>query len=223
MPETASKHIRIFIIDPYAMIRAGLRLIIESEPGMEVVGEAGDTGLGLDQIARKKPDIILFKINPLGNPNLDDITRVLETWGQGRIILLTTSDDIQTCAQAVQQGVLGIVSKTQPTKTLIQAIKKVHEGEVWIERSMMAYLLNTRALGHRAALLDPEAKAIATLSKREREVIKFIGLGYKNKQIAEVLSIQETTVRHHLTSIYGKLGVTDRLELLVFAQRNKMI
>jgi len=214
------KPIRIIILDPYALIRAGLRLIIEGEPGMEVIGDAGDSTLGLEMVARQKPDIILLKLNAAGEPGLNVIPQLLEECSNTRIILMTTTDDFQTCSQAVQMGVLGVVSKAQPPKALLMAIKKVYEGEVWIERSMMAHLLKTMSPARRPPFLDPETERISQLSGRERQVIHLIGLGLKNKYIATQLSISETTVRHHLTSIYDKLGVSDRLELLVFAHRS---
>jgi two-component system, NarL family, nitrate/nitrite response regulator NarL len=223
MTDSSEKTIRIFILDPYALIRAGLRLIIESEPDMKVVGEAGDSTTGIEMVARQKPDITLLKLNALGDPYLDVIPQLLEAWNQTRIILMTTTDDFQTCSQAVQMGVIGVVSKTQPPKALIKAIKKVYDGEVWIERSMMAHLLKTMSPNRRPSVIDPETEKISQLSNREKEVIHLIGLGLRNKFIANQLSIGETTVRHHLTSIYDKLGVSDRLELLVFAHRSGLI
>ena len=133
------------------------------------------------------------------------------------MILVTGSSDRQTYLQAVQHGVLGIVSKTQPPEALIKAIRKVHAGEVWIEHSLMADLVNNSFHGQNETAADPEADCIGRLCEREREIIQFIGRGMKNKQIASQMCIAETTVLHYLTSIYAKLGVSDRLELLVFA------
>ena len=222
MPDEIINPIRIFILDPYALIRTGLRLIIEGEPGMEVVGEAGDSTAGLEMVARQKPDLILLKLNHRGDPDLEVIPQLMETCPRTRIILLTTIDDFHTCSQAIDMGVLGIVSKVQPQMAFLKAIKKVHDGEVWIDHSMMVHLIKSRARTHRTPLIDPETESIKMVSKREREVIQLIGRGLKNKQIADQLCIRETTVRHHLTSVYGKLGVSDRLELLVFALRHKL-
>jgi DNA-binding NarL/FixJ family response regulator len=138
------------------------------------------------------------------------------------MILVTRSSDRPTYLQALQHGVLGIVAKTQPPDVLLKAIRKVHAGEVWIEHSLIASLVSGSIYGQTGSGANPEAEAIGQLSEREREVIRFIGRGLKNKQIADYLCIGETTVRHHLTSIYGKLGVSDRLELLVFAQSHRL-
>ena len=210
MVDTLDKPICISILGPYALISAGLRLIIESEPGLKVVGDAGDSNKGIETVACQKPDIILLKLNPNGEPDLDVITRLLETSSESRIILMTTTEDHQFCSQAIQRGVVGIVPETQPPQTLIKAIKKVHAGEVWIEHSMMAHVVKSLSYNHRPKKLDPDSVRISQLSKREREVVQFISMGLKNKQIASQLCISEVTVRHHLTSIYNKLGVSDR-------------
>jgi two-component system nitrate/nitrite response regulator NarL len=220
MLETTDRPIRIYILDPFTLIRAGLRLIIEAEPGMQVVGDAGDTITALEMVSSLTPDIILLKLHPSGDPDLEVIPRLLEACDQSRIILMTTTDDFQICSQAIQRGVLGVVVKTKPPQTLLMAIRKVHSGEVWLERSLMADLVNDISLAHRSPDKGTETEHISLLSDRERQVVELISLGLKNKQIAERLSISEVTVRHHLTSIYNKLGVSDRLELLVFAHRN---
>jgi two-component system, NarL family, nitrate/nitrite response regulator NarL len=220
MSDPIDKPIRIFILDPYILIRQGLRMVIESDPGMNVIGDAGDSATALEMVSLQKPDIVLLKLNPAGDPGLDVIPRLLQLCGQIRIILMTTTDDLQICSQAIQKGVLGIISKQQSSKILLKAIKKVFDGEVWIERSMMANILNALSLPHRFPVIDSETEHISQLSDRELQVIQLIGLGLKNKQIAAQLCISEVTVRHHLTSVFNKLGVSDRLELLVFAHRS---
>ena len=220
---TIDKPIRIFILDPYALIRAGLRLIIESEPGMKVIGDTGDWTLGLEMVARQKPDIVLLNLSASGDPGLDVIPRLLEACCQTRVILMTINNDFQIYSQAVQKGVCGVVEQSQPPQVLLKAIKKVHEGEVWLERSMMADLLISLSPARRQSMMNTEVEHISQLSDREREVIQLIGRGLKNRIIADQLCIGETTVRHHLTSIYNKLGVSDRLELLVYALGNGLI
>jgi two-component system, NarL family, nitrate/nitrite response regulator NarL len=223
MVDTSDKPICISILSPYALSSAGLRLIIESEPGLKVTGDVGDSTTGYETIACQKPDIILLKLNPNGEPGLDVITRLLETSSETRIILLTTTEDNQYCSQAIQRGIVGIVPETQSPQTLIKAIRKVHAGEVWIEHSMMAHVVKSFSYIHRPKKMDPDSMRISQLSNRELEVVQLISLGLKNKQIATQLCISEVTVRHHLTSIYNKLGVSDRLELLVFAHSSGLV
>ena len=211
--------IRVVILDSHTLVRAGLRLIVDSQPGIKVVGEAGETNEALEIVTSQKPDIILLKVDPIGEIGLDIVKELFKASSSSRIILLALLDEAPINLRAVQEGVLGIVLKTQSPEILIKAIQKVHAGEAWIERSMIANLLNGLTHAQQAIAQNPETEAIAQLSPREREVIQYIGQGLKNSQIAEQLSLSETTVRHHLTSIYRKLGVTDRLELLVFAHR----
>jgi DNA-binding NarL/FixJ family response regulator len=211
--------IRVVILDTFTTIRRGIRLILENEPGISVVGDAGASIQGTNLVADQKPDIILLKLNPAGYPSLDEISKLQKTWKLARIILMTTTDTQQSCLQAIHEGVLGMVSLMQTPEVLVKAIKKVHAGEVWIEHSMMARLL-TMEINRGSLAVNPEADGIQQISDRECEVIRLISRGLKNKQIALQLSITESTVGHHLTSIYSKLGVSDRLELMIFAHRN---
>jgi len=223
LSDNSEKPIRIVLLDPFVLIRSGLRLLIERQPGFCVVGEAGDLIEGLEIVACQQPDIVLIDSTLAGNPSLKGIPRLIQLSSQARIILVTVAADSKANLLAVQDGVLGVVFKTQSPEILLKAIEKVHGGEVWIERSMMAHLITNLSQVHQAARPDPEKECIALLSVREREVIRLIGQGLKNQQIAAQLCISETTVRHHLTSIYSKLGVSDRLELLVFAHRCDLI
>ncbi|HBG74621.1 MAG: hypothetical protein A2X25_11355 [Chloroflexi bacterium GWB2_49_20] len=217
MTKTSIEPIRIILLNNLALVRAGIRLIVESQPDMKVVGEVGNLNEALSLIAVSRPDIILLKHDPENGFGFDVFPEIHKAGNQARMILVTGSNDRQTYLQAVQRGVLGIVSKTQPPEALIKAIRKVHAGEVWIEHSLMADLVNHSFHGQSATAADPEVESIGQLCEREREIIQLIGRGMKNKQIASQLCIAETTVRHYLTSIYAKLGVADRLELLVFA------
>ena len=220
MTVSSEKPIRIVIIESQTLMRAGLRMIVERSPEIKVVGEAGDAQAGLDIVSGQKPDIILFKLDPARSIGLDMISKMGNVSNGSRIILLAYPEETKVAITAIGEGILGIVWWTQTPEVLIKAIQKVHAGEIWIERSMIANLLSGMANNHRLIPQDPHAESIAQLSLRERQVIKEIGQGLKNDQIAKKLCLSATTVRHHLTSIYGKLGVSDRLELLVFAHRN---
>jgi DNA-binding NarL/FixJ family response regulator len=220
MKAQSVERIRIVIIDSHTLVRTGLRLILENKPGFIVVGEAGKATEALEVVAAEKPDIILLKLDPLSSIGLEIIRKLSKASSCSRVVLLARPDEAQLLINAVQEGVLGIVLKTQSGDTLIKAIQKVHTGEVWIERSMIANLLSGLRNAQQLIAQDPQIVSIAQLSRRERQVIQQIGQGLKNYQIAKQLSLSETTVRHHLTSIYEKLGVSDRLELLVFAHRN---
>jgi DNA-binding NarL/FixJ family response regulator len=117
-------------------------------------------------------------------------------------------------------GAVGIVRKEKAAEVLISAVERVHKGEAWLDPSLMADVLSDMTRSAKGKKPDPEAQKIAALTNREREVIALVGEGIKSKEIAGRLFISETTVRHHLTSIFDKLGVADRIELLIYAYRH---
>jgi two-component system nitrate/nitrite response regulator NarL len=212
--------IRIVILDNQTMVRAGLRLFIEAQAGLEVAGEAGTLAEGLELATKLMPDIILFDINLVPDLNFEIIPQLINTSERARVILITRDYNSQVYLKAMEVGVMGVVTKTQQPEVLIKSIEKVHAGEVWMERSILGNLLSRLINNRHSSETEPEMERLAKLSDREKQVIALIAQGLKNKQIAAKLCLSETTVRHHLTSIYSKLGVSDRLELLVYAHRN---
>jgi two-component system, NarL family, nitrate/nitrite response regulator NarL len=222
MPNQINNPIRIILLDNHALVRNGIRLIIDTHSKMEVIGEAGNLLDGLQLITNLQPDIVLLELNIEGVSNSNVVSDLLKACDKSRLILVTGTNDPMIIQQAVEEGVVGVIFKTQSPELLIKAIEKVNAGEVWLERSMIANVIS-----HLSRNTQPknslETDNVNELSERETEIISLIGLGFKNKRIAAQLCISETTVRHHLTSIYSKLGVSDRLELLVYAHRHGLI
>lgn len=219
----AKDSIKIVMLDPHALVRGGLRLLIDNQAGMKVIGEAGKLDEGLEIISKLKPDIVLFEISIAEQSSASIIAQLLKAGENARLILVTDTSDPLINQQAVENGVMGVVFKTQAPEVLIKAIEKVNLGEVWLERSLIANVISRLSRSHKPRGTSPVANSIEELSEREKEIVRLIGQGYKNKKISSQLCISETTVRHHLTSIYSKLGVSDRLELLVFAHRNGLV
>ena len=215
--------IRIVILDNHALVRAGLILLIERKPGISVVGEAGNLSDGLQIISNLKPDIILLELNLAEVASLDVISSIFNASDKSRLILVTGTSNPLVIQQAIEEGVVGVIFKTQSPDVLLKAIEKVHSGEVWLERSMIANVLSRLSRNNKPVKVSAETENINELSEREKQIVRLIGQGYKNKRISTQLSISETTVRHHLTSIYNKLGVSDRLELLVYAHRHGLV
>jgi len=215
--------VRIVILDNHTLVRAGIRSIIERLPGMEVIGEAGNLFEGLEIISSQKPDIVLFELNLTEQASSDIIPQIIKASDTSRLILVTGTSNALVNQQAVENGVMGVVFKTQPPETLIKAIEKVNAGEVWLERSMIANVLSRLSRNSKPVKISSAENNIDELSEREKQIVRLIGQGFKNKKISTQLCISETTVRHHLTSIYSKLGVTDRLELLVYAHRYGLV
>ena len=151
-------------------------------------------------------------------PTLRDVRM---EFGDARMIVLVSRADHELSAQLVRDGAHGIVSKARTGEHLAMAIRKVHAGELWVDRVVATTLItDLQRPGRRN---DADRARIAMLTARERDVVNLVGEGLANKAIADRLSISDNTVRHHLTSIFAKLGVTDRLSLVVYAYRQKII
>ncbi len=211
--------IRILLIDRHALVRAGLRVLLESRSGLIVVGEASDSAEALTLAAKEDPDIILYESDEEHAESVDCIAELLAAARKARVVLVTGGRNTEVHHRAVRQGAIGIVFKDQPADVLFKAIEKIHAGEAWFDRTMVANVL-TQFSRARNGPANPNAEKIATLSEREREIITLIGMGLKNKEIGERLYISEITVRHHLTSVFAKLGTADRLELVIYAYQN---
>lgn len=212
--------IRVVLIDDHGLFRAGVKSLINDSAGISVVGEADTREDALTLVEREEPDIILLDIKMNGDDGLDIIPDLVKTSETARIVILTGTRDEELQRRAIHLGAMGLVSKEKSPEILIKAIKRVHAGEVWLDRTMTASVLCELARGSPSKASNPEASRIASLTERELEVIVAVGEGLKNKQIAERLFISDVTVRHHLTSIYGKLEVSNRLELIIYALRH---
>ena len=218
MSETNAASIRILLVDDHELFLSGMRLLIENEPGLSVVGQAVNRTSALD-VARLRPDIILLDLD-LGNEvSLDFLTDLLRVGVSSRVVVVTALPDPELHLRAVRLGAMGVVLKVEVVSTLFKAIRKVYAGEVWLNRSMVATVM-TEFVQPSKRKTDPEAVKIASLTERELEVIALLGEGRRNKQIGERLFISEKTVRHYLTSIFDKLEVSDRLDLMIYSYKH---
>lgn len=211
-----SDQIRILVVDNQAIVRAGIRLLLERNPLFCVVGDAAAAAEAVGIAEREQPAIILVDPDLGTRFDLELISGLLKAAPQANVLILTGVRDVELHAQAVRLGARGVIPKTQTPDMLFKAIPKVLAGEMWLDRAATAHLVShfSRRPDNKREM---ERRKIATLTDRETEVIALISQGLKNKQIAERLSISEVTVRHHLSSIFSKLGISDRLELLLYA------
>lgn len=208
--------IRVLLVDDHAVVRAGLRMLIESSPGMTVVGEAKDGQEALAFAARHPSDIILLDLDLGSGDGLDLLPELLGAAGEAKVLVLTGVRDTESHRRAVRLGAMGVVLKEEPSGVILKAIERVHAGELWLDRMTTASLFVEMTRGK----ADPEAARVASLTDREREIVALVGEGLKNREIAARLFISETTVSHHLTSIFAKLGVADRMALVFYAYRH---
>jgi DNA-binding NarL/FixJ family response regulator len=219
--EPAPIKIRILIIDDQLIVREGLRMLIENHPGIKVVAMAGTRSEALDIIGREPTDLIILNLELGGNSAISFIPQLREAAKDARILVLTGQRDSATHQKAAQHGAMGVVLKEDAADLLLKAIEKVYKGEAWLDRITLGSLIFQMSSQEKETV-DPRTRKIASLTERERQVIALIAEGLKNRQIAERLFISHVTVTHHLSSIYGKLGVSDRLELVIYAFANKL-
>lgn len=194
-------------------------MLIDQNPDMKVVGVAGNRSEALAVAASEQPNMIILDILLGDEDGLAFLPELREATPKARVLVLTGLRSSEGQRRAMLAGAMGVVLKEHAVEVLIKAIMKVHQGEVWLDRSMMGSVLDTMT---QAPEIDPENAKIASLTDREREVIALIAEGLKNKQIGQRLFISETTVTHHLSSIFSKLDVSDRLELIIYAFRHKL-
>jgi len=212
--------IRLVIIEDHVMVRTALRVFFDQRPRLRVVGEAADRAAALAVAAREQPDIILLDLALGDTSGLDLLPELCTAASAARVLILTGVTDPDLHRQAVSRGAVGLVRKGQSIEVLLQAIEKVHQGEVWLDPALIADVLSDMRRHRNGGRSNPEEATIAALTAREREVIALVGEGLRTKQLAQRLFISEATVRHHLSSIFSKLGVADRLELVIYAYRH---
>lgn len=221
MSQTSQHPIRILLIDDHQSFLWGMVKLIESDgPNMKVIGTASDIAGALAILEREQPDLILLDIDLAGVNSLDSMP-VLRNATSALVLILTGARDSETHERAVLAGARGVVQKEAPAELILKAIRKVFEGEIWLDRMTTARVFS-KLLDHSNHQASPEATKIASLTSREREII---GVMIKegrstNKQIAVHLNMSEHTLRNHLSSIYSKLEVENRLELVMYAVKH---
>jgi DNA-binding NarL/FixJ family response regulator len=216
MPESNTSLISILLVDSQTLLRAGLRLILETEPKFGVVGEASSREEALEG-ARLRPDIIILNLNSDGESDLDLLSDLAIAAEGARVLVLISDFDLELRRRIVRFGVKGLVQKTESPDRLIAAVKSVYAGEVWLDPRTVSHVLDDLLHAGEVKQTNSVLNNGVRLTGRERDIIALIGEGLKNKQIAERLCISEPTVRHYLTSIFEKVGVKDRQGLIVYA------
>ena len=214
-PLQSSATVRILLVDDHAMFREGVKLLLQRDARLEVIGEAGDPAKALELTARERPDIVLLDIDLAGHDGLDMIESLQASSPATDVIVLTGLRDEGLQARALRSGAKGFVQKDQNGDLVLRAIQKVHEGEIWFDRSTIGAAVTRLIEGDG----DEQAQPLGTLTARERDIARLVGEGLKNDAIAQRLFISEKTVRNHLTVIFDKVGVRDRLHLAIYAYR----
>ena len=212
--------ISVLIVDDHAVLRAGLRMLLDAESDVEVVGEAGDGAEALARTVDLTPDIVLLDVTMPGMSGLDVLRRTQEVSPQTRVLILTMHDDQCYVREALQAGGLGYVLKRAADIELLSAIRAVYQGGTYLHAA------HTRALVESVAG-QPSTEAAGEpqhpLSSREEEVLRHVALGYTNRHAANMLHLSVKTVEAYRARMMSKLGLRNRVELVPYALQHGLL
>jgi two-component system response regulator NreC len=211
--------IRIVIADDHTIVREGLKLMLDHQPGIEVIGTASDGQGAYDLVEELHPDIVLLDISmPPGESGVVTAGRIHSDWPDTKIIMITMYAEKEYLLYTVQIGVSGYVLKNAPEADIVDAIRTVQDGGVYVSKEMLPYLVQGFVNRNRE-----EEDAYLRLTEREIEILTLIAKGYGNKEISEKLFISVKTVESYKSKIMNKLDVKSRPELVEYALKKKLV
>jgi DNA-binding NarL/FixJ family response regulator len=216
-------NIRVLIVDDQELVRTGFRLFLETQPGLAVVGEAGDGEEAIERVRELGPDVVLMDIRM---PTMDGVEATAKLTSGAiepapRVLVLTTFDLDEYVFGALRAGAAGFLLKDAPRERLIEAIRVVHSGEALLSPSITRRLIEDFAA--RSDPIEPPAAVLAELTPREREVLGRVAHGLSNAEIAARLVVTEATVKSHVGAVLLKLGLRDRVQAVVFAYEHGIV
>jgi DNA-binding NarL/FixJ family response regulator len=214
---------RVVIADDQALVRAGFRMILEADPGIEVVGEAADGAAAVEVVRQLQPDVVLMDVRMPQLDGLEATRRILaEGESSPRIIMLTTFDIDEYVYTALRAGASGFLLKDVTPEQLVASVKLVAAGDALLAPSITRRLVERFAAPVSSAAPTASAE-VASLTAREREVLVLLARGLSNAELAERLIVSEATVKTHVARILGKLGLRDRVQAVVLAYETGLV
>jgi DNA-binding NarL/FixJ family response regulator len=211
--------IRVLLVDDQELVRYGFRLVLNAEPALTVVGEAASGELAVQRALQLRPDVVLMDVRMPGIGGIEATRRITSLLPDTRVLVLTTFDLDEYAFGGLQAGASGFLLKDTRPAELVAAIEAVHQGDAVVSPRITAKLIEV-ASPYLAAIVAPEPAAlISTLTARESEVLRLIGLGATNGEIAAELHLSESTVKAHVGRVLFKQGLRDRVEAVILAYR----
>ena len=207
--------IRVLIVDDQALVRAGFRMILEAQPDLEVVGEAGDGSAAIDAVRTLRPDVVLMDVRMPGVDGIEATRRLTEAGVPGKIVILTTYDLDEYVFDALAAGASGFLLKHVPPEELVRGVRVAASGEALLAPSITRRLIEEFA--KQRAPVRASGTDLKTLTDREREVLTLLGRGLSNPEIARELKVGEATVKTHVAHVLDKLELRDRVQAVIFA------
>jgi two-component system, NarL family, nitrate/nitrite response regulator NarL len=211
--------IKVLIADDHAFFRDGLRKLLEGADDISVVGEVSNGNECIKMLSKFKPDILLLDLRMPDKSGLDVLTEVNFDSLPTRVIVLTAAEDDRDVIRAMRLGARGVVLKQSASDLLLKSIRQVHDGEIWLDNRMTAEVIDA----FKKSAESGQRREKPLLSDREKEVVQLVAQGFRNREIGEKLFISDQTVKNHLHNIFDKLGVSDRLELALYAIHHKLV
>jgi len=216
--ESPRTMIRVVLADDHPIVRDGLRKLLSLEDDIEVVGEASDGREVVSVVQETRPDVIILDLRMPHMDGLAALQALQQHDKKCKVIVLTASEDKNEFVQAMKLGCAGIVLKQTAPELIVKSIRKVYGGEIWLDSHTTAAVMRQFAApGDPINGAAPKGRERSPLSQREREIVGLVAQGYKNREMAEKMFISEQTVKNHLHNIFDKLGVSDRLDLALYA------
>ena len=210
--------IRVVLADDHPIVRDGLRKLLTLEEDIEVVGEASDGREVVQIVNESRPDVLILDLRMPYMDGLATLQALQQVEKKVKVIVLTASEDKNEFVQAMKLGCSGIVLKQTAPELIVKSIRKVFAGEIWLDSHTTAAVMRQFASPSDMVGAGPtKGRERSPLSQREREIVGLVAQGYKNREMAEKMFISEQTVKNHLHNIFDKLGVSDRLELALYA------
>jgi len=218
----ALEPIRVLVVDDHALFRRGLEMVLEQEPDIEVVGEAGDGSQAVQKSIETAPDIVLMDVRMPKGSGIEACRAIKEAVPSAKIIMLTISDEELDLYEAIKAGATGYLLKEISIEEVASAIRAVQNGQSLISPSMASKLLTEFAI---MVKRGDEKEQVPTprLTDREMEVLRLVARGLNNRDIAKELFISENTVKNHVRNILEKLQLHSRMEAVVYAVREKLL